>query len=455
MIQRRYLRLLLAIALAFLLVGGLTPTASAVDIRSGQNITIGPNEVFDDDLIVTGNNIVVNGTVNGNLIAAGSNIEVNGVVNGSLMFAGQSLALNVKVRDSVYGAGPKMMIGAKAVIGRNATYAGFGLQAEQGSIVTRDLLYAGYQAILNGEIGRDVRFAGAALELNGKVARDVFAEVDAPNPAETPTFVTMWPFMPAPVSPGLRVASAAVVGGKLSYKSPLEQSGAIRSTPAGGVAFELRPITVDEAARRRPTFDVAAFIGGRMQEFLTLFVLGLLVVWRTPTLLNTLADKARVKPLQSAGWGLFMLVAGFALAAIAALMIVGVGLVAGIVTLGGLTNTVFGAGFALLGFAFTIFMLLILYGSKLAFAYLLGKLALQPFAPAYADHRLWSLLVGVVLYVLVASIPYLDALVAIVATLIGLGAMWYAYQGRQATTAPKAMPGQPPLATGTPRPVMG
>ena len=66
------------------------------------------------------------------------------------------------------------------------------------------------------------------------------------------------------------------------------------------------------------------------------------------------------------------------------------------------------------------------YASKLVVSYLVGTLILERLAPK-ASHRFWPLLLGIVLYTLVRSIPILGLVVGLVVTFLGLGAAWLAY----------------------------
>ena len=72
----------------------------------------------------------------------------------------------------------------------------------------------------------------------------------------------------------------------------------------------------------------------------------------------------------------------------------------------------------------SIFWLSIAYFSKIVIAYLVGSLIFKRFLPKYAQTRIWPFLTGVVIYALLASIPYLGWLIAVIATLFGLGAIW-------------------------------
>ena len=49
----------------------------AAELRSGETIIIASGEEIDDDVYITGNNITVNGTINGDLIVAGGTITIN------------------------------------------------------------------------------------------------------------------------------------------------------------------------------------------------------------------------------------------------------------------------------------------------------------------------------------------------------------------------------------------
>jgi hypothetical protein len=77
-----------------------------------------------------------------------------------------------------------------------------------------------------------------------------------------------------------------------------------------------------------------------------------------------------------------------------------------------------------LGLAVTIFWLSIVYFSKIVIVMLVGKLLFKRWIPKYAHNRVLPLLTGVILYALLASIPYLGWLVTVVVTLLGLGAIW-------------------------------
>ncbi len=433
-----------ALALGLVLAVGLGTVRAARAIEIDDDGIIEADEVIDDDVFISGESVVVDGTVNGNLFAAGGSVTINGTVNGdlivtganvtvngsvdgSLAFGGQTLEVSGPVGGSVYATGSSVVLERSATVGRNVLFTGFGLQAEPGSEIGRDLLVGGYQALLYGQVERDVRAEVGALEIAGTVGGDVTATVGEPGVGMPPTF--QFPGLPAMVGTGLRVAEDAEIGGTLTYASPVEQEDAIEATPAGGIEYQFA--APGKAARPTPRVSIGLRIGNwflaRLRDFVTLLALGGLAVWQVPALLDRLADRVRTKPLPATGWGLLTLVVGYVGAAVLAVLILIVWVLLGLVTLGGLARTVSGIGFSGLGLVFAVFSLLVAYGSKLVVAYLVGKLLVQAIAPQYADRKVWPLLVGVALYVLLRAIPVLGWVVGVAATLAGLGAMWLVF----------------------------
>ena len=64
-------------------------------------------------------------------------------------------------------------------------------------------------------------------------------------------------------------------------------------------------------------------------------------------------------------------------------------------------------------------------------AYLVGKLLFNTILPRYAQSRVAALVSGVILYALLASIPYLGWVIATITTFIGLGALWEVATSRE------------------------
>lgn len=445
-----------ALALSAVLVVGLGAARGARAFEFEDDGIIEADEVIDDDVLISGESVVVNGTVNGNVLASaqtvtvngtvngdlfvtGGVVTVNGTVNGSLAFAGQALLLGGQVGGSVYAAGGSILLEPSADVGRNVLFGGFEMRAARGSSIGRDVVASGYQVLLYGYVDRDVQAEVEALEIEGTIGRDVRTKVNAPGEGGFPP-VFGWLGVPAMVPSGLRVAEQAQIGGTLTYISPVQQAEAIAAIPAEGVVYEL-PAPGDPLYREpRPGFGkvVVTWFLGRLRELVTLLMLGGLAVWRIPALLDELAERARTRPLPSIGWGFLTLIAGYAGILAIALFLFIVWVLLAVITLGGLARVVLGVGLSGLGLVVALFTLLVLFGSKVVVAYLAGASIVRAVAPQHSDRRGWALVVGVVLYVALRGIPLFGVFLGALVVLLGLGAMWSAFCRWRASAAPAA-----------------
>ena len=138
-----------------------------------------------------------------------------------------------------------------------------------------------------------------------------------------------------------------------------------------------------------------------------------------------------------------MLLVGLLGMGLAFFVILTVGILLGIISLGGLQNTIFGFGFSGLGLFSAAFWLMVNYGSKLLVASLIGSWLFRLLSKNYAGHVFWPLLAGVITYVILRSIPLLGFLFGILATLMGLGAAWLALHAWRRPAAPAVALAEP------------
>ncbi|HSO26462.1 MAG TPA: polymer-forming cytoskeletal protein [Anaerolineales bacterium] len=422
--KKTLLRLALIPALALLLAVFAVTGAQAVEFIEDGRIPAG--ETIDDDVFITGSEVIVDGTVNGDLFASGATVVINGTVRGSLFAGAQTVIVNGNVEGSFYGGGTSGSLSPLANVGRNVLFGGFSFETEPGSQVGRDLMAAGYQVLLSGAVGRDVNVAANAFELNGQVGGDV--KVDVGEPGDATPFM---PFMSPPGAPpmvpgGIRIAEEAQIGGDLIYTSPTEQAAAITGEPAGELVYQT-PEPGEAGApvprEQRIEAQIGSCILQRARDWFTLMLLGALALWLLPAIFTAWVRRARLEPLPAAGWGLVTAILGYVLLAIMAIMMLLAVVLLSVFTLGGLANSVAGLGFSSLALVFSLFTLFISYISKLVAAYLLGVLIMKVVAPS-SENRWWPLLIGVTLYVLIRAIPVIGWLVAVVATVLGLGAIF-------------------------------
>jgi hypothetical protein len=115
-----------------------------------------------------------------------------------------------------------------------------------------------------------------------------------------------------------------------------------------------------------------------------------------------------------------------------ALLIGGIWL--GIATLWALAIVLWGIGYPALILGLALLVVTIVYGSKIVVAHLVGSLILTRLAPKAMEYRILPLLLGLVIYVLLRTIPYAGPVIDAIVTLFGLGAIWLAYRHRERRT---------------------
>ncbi len=429
--KRKVLLIFIPIFLVLTIGFGFTATAKAVEFDEDGILEEG--EIIDDDLFIGGDIVEINGTVNGDVFATGSIVKVNGTINGSLASGAQTILINGKVSGSVYAGSMTITLGADAEIGRNMFYGGFNLNAEEGSIIHRDLLVGAYQVLLSGEIGRDVQAGVGALDIDGSIGNNVRAEVASPSDGQPPQIYPSPPGIDTIAPSGIRVSEEAEIGGSLYYKSSEDQSRAIAITPPGGIEFDYDPQVNPNVDSPDPDEIGSRLVGAwllkQVRVFITLMLLGSLIVWQLPGLLNKVSEKVEKEVMPSLGWGLVSIMVIYLGALLAGGLIIAGAIFFGVITLGELSRVILTVGFTSLGLIMAGFGLLVSYGSKLVVSYLVGKLLMRWLAPKYEDQPIWSMLIGIFLYTFLRAIPLgFGLVIGICVTLIGIGAMWLTYR---------------------------
>jgi hypothetical protein len=169
----------------------------------------------------------------------------------------------------------------------------------------------------------------------------------------------------------------------------------------------------------------------RLGDLAALLLVGGLAFWLRPGLIQRPAERLLRQPLPSGGHGLLVLVlavSALIIAILLAVLLFFVGMWLGGVALWELAFLLWGIGYPALILALSLFVLTVLYGTKVVVADLVGTLILKRLAPKSLDtaRGILPLLLGLVLYVLVRSIPFLGLAVEVVVTVLGLGALWLA-----------------------------
>jgi cytoskeletal protein CcmA (bactofilin family) len=392
-------------------------SARAYGIIAGDTIPAG--EVIDNDAVVTGADVVVDGTVNGDVLAVGDTVTINGTVKGSLVAVGLTVVINGEVDGTVYTAAQTLELRPSASLSRNIYFAGFRLITRPGSRVERDLVAGSIGAELFGEVRRDLKGAFGLLELVRKLGESIDWRWGM--------FRLRSSSVNEPVSPASQEPVVTRRGGMLMVMHQVEQRDVSRVASTSGSLY--RPQGQDEAEAHAPDSQrdvVSEQIQTRLEEFVILLIIGVLAVWLIPSVLDRWVGQVRATPLPAAGYGLVAYVTGFTGTGLVAALMLVTGLWLGFVSLWKLAFLFWGLGYSSLVLAFSAFALVVFYGSKVIVADLAGTLILERLAPRAAKYKLLPLVLGLVLYVLLRSIPALGWVIGVIVTLLGLGAVWLA-----------------------------
>ncbi|MDQ3700322.1 MAG: polymer-forming cytoskeletal protein, partial [Chloroflexota bacterium] len=360
------------LALAVALTGAATP-ASALERRSGDTITVGANELIDDDLVVSGRSVRIDGRVRGDVYAFAQSITVGGVIEGDLIAGGAQVVLLGQVQGDVRAAGATVHI--NGAVGRNVLSAAQLLQLGSGGRVGGNVIGAANSATLSGDIAGTLTGAGDTIELQGAIGRNAELGVES-----------------------LTVGPNARVGGSLTYHSEQEVS-----VPSGTVAGIVQYVPVE---RDRPEHSRPAERFNALGNFLSLAwlagsaIVGLVVLRLFPRFAAEFLGALETQLLPGLGIGVVALIGTLPVAVLAGLTIVGI----------------------------PITLLLVAgYFSGLMVGWLLlalatGSILIGLVRRGRPWHHSWAFLLGLVVLYVATRIPFLGALVTFVGLALGLGA---------------------------------
>lgn len=410
-----------------------TPSAQAADIRSGERVVIDASTVIADDLYVTADEVVIDGTVKGDVYAFGSTVTINGNVERDVIAGGQEVFINGTIGDTLRAGGQTIVLGDKANIAHTALLAAFSIETKAGSTIGHDLVFGAYQALLGGTIQHDVVAGARGIEISGTVGRNVRVSVGSEREAgPSPTM-----FMPQMrttipnVPPGLTIEPTAKIGGDVVYESnaPVTvPSGAqvtgpvVQQTPVPDAYENRAPPTPEQIQAEQQQRTINSVLNV-LRDFIVLLLIGLLAIWLLPKWIGALADFVQTKPLGSFGRGILMVVGYFVASVVLVIAIVMLVAMFLILTLNSLAGATVLVGTVLFGVLTVGYWLFVTYVAPIVVSFLIGKLLLGRMQAAWAQNRFVQFIIGLILLSLVLLIPLVDFFVGILVAIFALGAL--------------------------------
>jgi hypothetical protein len=232
------------------------------------------------------------------------------------------------------------------------------------------------------------------------------------------------------VPTGLTLAQSGAIGGSLTYSAG--EHYALAGQVAGPVAFNQR--TPEE----RPTEDPRRPLANALQHFLTIALVGLLLLAIGSDAVSAMADIVEAQPFPTFGWGLLAGFSYFWIALALAIASIFLAVIFGAITLGGLAVLSLGLGFVVESVLFAALIVVTSYVAQAVLSYWGGRWILQRIRPDLNSTRAFPLLLGLALLVIASAVPVLGGLLQFIVAILGLGAacLWIRDRFRPAPATP-------------------
>lgn len=211
MFLRRRIRRGSALALVFASLCGvmmLPPQASATELRKGDRISIGRDEVIHSDLYVAGGQIRIAGTIEGDLVVAGGDVEVSGHVLGDMLSASGQVRMTGQVDGSIRGYAGNITV--KGKVGRNVMTFGGDINIDHDATIGGSLTSFSGRLSVDGHVQRDVLAMGGQSTISGIIggsAKIRCDELDIDSSAQVGGPVDFEGNKPPHVEDGAKLAS--------------------------------------------------------------------------------------------------------------------------------------------------------------------------------------------------------------------------------------------------------
>ncbi len=351
---------------------------------------------LNDDLYVIGSDVYITEDVKGDLVIAGGRIDITADTAQDLMAAGGMIDISGEIGDDIRAAGGTIDISGS--VGDDLIAAGGQISISGSSVVGGLLVITGGTMDIAGTVEDDALLSGGSITISGKIDGDV--KVDEVE--------------------SLKVTGTAEITGDLIYTS------STRANISGDAVIggEVKETIVEKAEAKSPETEksawalfAATYFGGRLVAFLGLFILGIILIAVMPGFFQKFNQRMKDTLGYCVGGGAIVLfgvpIASFILFFVSVILFI----------------TIIGSGVGIVAMASNAVML-ILYGvliylSTVFLSYLLGRVILAK-TSLNMDKYGWKVLaylIGLVIIMILFSIPFAGWLIRFAGILFGLGGL--------------------------------
>lgn len=357
------------------------PSVYAFTLKAAEDTVIPRNETIEGNVVAFGNSVTVDGKITGDLICAVSSLVVTGTIDGDILCAGKNVTIAGLTNGNLRLAGNHVELAGATE--KNGTVLAQYLFTKPSFHLGRELFFAGNKADLSGSVGTDLSGVASTIVLHSSVGGNATLRASQ-----------------------LSVLDGAAIGKNLIYTS--ENSAVISSASAiSGETVHQIPEKSIHASQRENN----AFLNSLMSAFIIILAymfIGLLLTHFFPRQVENGTYAMERQPFRSLGWGVVLL--GGTPFVVFLLLLTVIGIIPAIIL-----------------FLFYIIALLL---SQVFTSLTVGQKLLDRLWTEKKFDSRWQVIIGVIVTILIYSIPIIGWLLSIFGFFWGLGGIWYAVRKR-------------------------
>ena len=344
------------------------PTAQVVDDQPA--VTTG-----EDSETAEGDDIAENAEnswINNDLYEFGDKVEINKVVDGNVFVMAQEVVISSEI------GGDAFIMAKKLTIDGGYIYSNLFVVAEE--IEINGIVYDVYAVANNftlgndGYIYRDLKATANTINLNGKIRRDAYL---------------------SGVNFNISTENGNIIGGNLNYSANSEIT-----VPQGAVAGEVK-YTAETIQPTPVKTKVLDYISNLVNELVLTLAVIFLAIWLAPKFVERISNMTSKRAWASLGWGVLIPIC--TVLAIVVLFLIRIAAVTGLAVM-------------------FVFISMLICAKAFACIYFGNLFAKMLKWEGNIKLAISSVIVALVLW-LVCLIPYLGAVVGLLASLFGIGAL--------------------------------
>ncbi len=356
----------------------LIPSATkAFSVRSGDFISNSQDQIVDGNLYAAGSTITIDGQVTGDIICAAQTVNISAKVDGDIICAAQTINITGEVLGNVRVAGNS--INLSGTVARNMNAFGANINISDKAKIGWDLLIAGTQAEMRGNIDGNLHGSVSKLLLAGRVAKNLDIKIDSnlENKAKG----------------SLEITDSGSVEGDVIYTG-IDEAQINKEKVSGRIIHNLPESVTNKM--------FLAYLWSRVYAIFSALLVGLVLLslWRKQTL--AIIDRMQHKIGANIGFGAIIMF----LPPIAALLLM----------------------FTLIGIPLSLILLALwiiaIFVGRVIFGIMVGRFLIKKMIRRQTPKLFLEMIMGVVVCSVVFSLPVLGWLGAMVGTWWSLGAIW-------------------------------